>query len=379
MSSRLSVCFLTRDEQRNIERAIRSVEGIADEVIVIDTGSTDQTESIAKSRGARVFSFSWDDDFAAGRNAALERASGEWILWLNPDEELIPGYVEPLRALIQSRDEVLGYLTRVRSIPRKERLDQFSEVWDLRLFRKQVNFRYVGRLHPTFSSEVLRAAQANGQVVATSEIAIRHHAYQSVLDESKLRWTIRLIEKELSERPGQLHYQVELAQNLLRLRDDRGHEVMAQAIARHWPERDASEPPGSDAQILLEYALTTPPALNRSALSTDQAVNLALRWFSSSPPLLWAIADGTFRTGRYEASVVMLERLVSLGLSGTWDRSRPFDPRIVGSWALLNLGQCYRALGRIDEARHAFDRLRQDIEFAARSAELLAQLDAPSS
>ena len=78
MSSRLSVCLLTRDEQRNIERAIRSVEGVADEVVVADAGSTDRTVEVARGLGARVVPFSWDDDFARGRNVAIGQASGDW-------------------------------------------------------------------------------------------------------------------------------------------------------------------------------------------------------------------------------------------------------------------------------------------------------------
>jgi glycosyltransferase involved in cell wall biosynthesis len=145
MSSRLSVCLLIQNEERNIERTIRSVEGVADEVVVADTGSADRTEQIARGLGARVVPVAWDDDFAEGRNFAIGRASGDLILWLNPDEELLPPWREQVQPLIVSGGDAFGYLARVQDVPRADRPDQFSESWDLRLFRRRPDLRYVGR------------------------------------------------------------------------------------------------------------------------------------------------------------------------------------------------------------------------------------------
>src|SRR3712207_1588794 len=93
----LSVCLLTRDEEKTIERAIRSVQGVADEVVVADTHSRDRTAEVAASLGAKVTPFHWTDDFAAGRNFTVNLATGDWVLWLNGSEELLPGSHDPLR------------------------------------------------------------------------------------------------------------------------------------------------------------------------------------------------------------------------------------------------------------------------------------------
>src|SRR5207253_3105704 len=93
----LSVCLLTRNEEKNIARAVRSVAEAADEVLVADTGSTDRTVEIARSLGARVLDYAWNDDFGAARDYAIAHAGHDWILWLNPDEELIPESLAALR------------------------------------------------------------------------------------------------------------------------------------------------------------------------------------------------------------------------------------------------------------------------------------------
>src|SRR5439155_19367223 len=82
----LSVCLLTRNEENNLSRALHSVAGLADEVLVVDTGSTDGTVRLAAELGASVHVVEWHDDFAERRNCALERARGDWLLWLNPAE-----------------------------------------------------------------------------------------------------------------------------------------------------------------------------------------------------------------------------------------------------------------------------------------------------
>src|SRR3954470_19000741 len=96
----LSVCLVTRNEEANLPRALASVRGLANEVVVAETASADRTAQVAEGLGARVYPFAWDDDFAAARNAALERATSEWVLWLNPDEELAPGSGGPLQAAL---------------------------------------------------------------------------------------------------------------------------------------------------------------------------------------------------------------------------------------------------------------------------------------
>jgi len=96
----LSCCIIARDEEESIERAIESVRDLADEVIVVDTGSVDRTPYLARRCGARVHQVRWCDDFSEARNGALSLATGAWILVLDADEELAPFDREVFRELI---------------------------------------------------------------------------------------------------------------------------------------------------------------------------------------------------------------------------------------------------------------------------------------
>ena len=84
--ARTSLTMIVRDEQHNLPNCLSSVAGLFDEIVVVDTGSTDRTREIALEFGARVFDFVWVDDFAAARNAALARATGDYAFWLDADD-----------------------------------------------------------------------------------------------------------------------------------------------------------------------------------------------------------------------------------------------------------------------------------------------------
>jgi tetratricopeptide (TPR) repeat protein len=352
----LSVCFLTRNDEARIGRAIRSVSGVADQVIVADTGSVDRTARIAAELGAELIQHPWEDDFSAGRNFTISRATADWILWLNPDEELIPPNPLTLRQTL-SAEGVFAYFVAIQNVTQSSRPDLFSETADLRLFHRRPDLRFEGRIHPGVVPELVERTKQEGQRVVSSELTIRSHAYQSNMTESKLRWRARLLSLELGDRPDRLHYLVEYGLTLLHLGDSSGHIVLGQAADQVFEARANPQAPNWKVQSLLEYLLSVSPEDSRSRLTRDEARGLALRWFPANPPLLWAVAAQFRRDRNFPGAVEILDRLLHLGRTSSYDRSRPFDPRIVGEQAVMDLGACYAQLGKYDEAERSFSSL----------------------
>ena len=99
--AKISLTLIVRDEEKNLPACLSSVAGLFDEIIVVDTGSKDRTRMIALEFGARVFDFVWVDDFAAARNAALARATGDYAFWLDADDVVDPPEREKLRQLLE--------------------------------------------------------------------------------------------------------------------------------------------------------------------------------------------------------------------------------------------------------------------------------------
>lgn len=98
----ISLCMIVKDEEAVLKRCLESAKEIADEMIVVDTGSRDQTREIAEKEGARVYQFPWIDDFAAARNFSFSQAVMDYCLWLDADDVLLPEDRRRLQKLKES-------------------------------------------------------------------------------------------------------------------------------------------------------------------------------------------------------------------------------------------------------------------------------------
>jgi len=174
--------MIVRDEADSLPRALRSCQGVVDEVVVVDTGSRDATLEIAHRFGAVTRCVEWADDFAAARNHSLALARGEWILVLDADEELTPEARQRLPLLLDTA-AAEGYMVQIVSPTDSERLLGAEQSAALRLFRNRPGHRFEGALHEQVAPSILRT---NPQaILAGSEIQILHHGYQDAVRRAK--------------------------------------------------------------------------------------------------------------------------------------------------------------------------------------------------
>jgi len=351
----LSICLLTRNAEAQIPGVLKSVAPLGFEILVGDTGSTDSTITIVESLGARVVRVPWEDDFSKAQNHVVALATHPWVFWINPDEELLNPSQSQFDALLKQQD-ALAFVVRVQEMARPNQLDHLVESWAPRITRRIPQLRYQGRLHPHFDPSLQEVARQQQKQVILTDLVIRHHGYLSTVTDDKLRWAIRLLELELKDRPNQLHYMIEYGRNLLRLNDPRGHEILGNACRLLLASLDTAQPLSPSAASLLEYILQVPPEQSQSPLSADQAGALALRYFPKSPPLIWFVAQKAFLAGKFDQSARLLESLLEMGQSKTYDHSAPFDPGIMHEKALLNLGKCYYQLGDLPRAQACFEK-----------------------
>lgn len=196
---KISACLIARDEEANIGRCLRSLQGVADEVVVADTGSTDATAAIARSCGATVVDVAWDDDFAKARNASLAHCSGDWVLWLDADEEWVGGGAELHAALAGSPAELDGWLVTITN-EMGHGTEWRSSHPAVRVFRRRLVWK--GRIHeqvvdPNRGSDTLVA-----RLLAAGSIV--HHGYtdEALSGRQKLERNLRLAELALDDVAG---------------------------------------------------------------------------------------------------------------------------------------------------------------------------------
>ena len=352
----LSVCIIARNEQANLPRALASVRGIADEIVVADTGSTDRTVEIATQLGAAVCHFPWCDDFSAARNFAIDHARGDWIFWLDSDEELLPDSAAEIRQCI-ARADALAFLVRRQDLKFADRLDFYSMMWQLRLFRRRDDLRFRGRCHPEFHPPIAEIEARTGLFVYESTITMRHYGYVGEMVPAKLRRGARLLELELRDRPGQLYYLIEYGRTLLMLKDERGIDVLREAALKLLPSTKDEHAPLPIVSLLLEQLLQFSPEQLPPGFPPELVERLARRWFPATPPLLWLLARQSAVAGQFDNAERLLRRLVQMGKDHNYDLGVSFDPALVGDSAKSNLGVCLLHQRKLEDAIVVFKEL----------------------
>ncbi len=183
----ISLCMIVRNEEPNLVKSLLSVEPLVDEMIVIDTGSTDKTVNIAKVFGAKVYNFLWTQDFSEARNLSLSKASGDWILVLDADEVISPRDHEALKKLIgrKNRDNAYSFITRnyvdranVEGWVRNDGtyiIEEAGTGWlpsfKVRLFANDVKIRFENPVHELVEPSLRK----NGKKILDCKVPIHHY------------------------------------------------------------------------------------------------------------------------------------------------------------------------------------------------------------
>ena len=201
----LSLCMIVRDEAAMLAACLESAAGLADEIIVVDTGSEDETPEIARSYGARVIRFAWRDDFSAARNASLDAATGDWILWLDADERLREAEHNRVRSLISSGAHDAYLVPILSPKPNGPQVTRGH-----RLFRNGRRVRFAGRIHEQIGPSLDRA----GYRIGAADIAIDHLGYNLPAEKQrdKNARNLRLLELARDESPRNAYVRFTLAQ-----------------------------------------------------------------------------------------------------------------------------------------------------------------------
>ena len=197
----LSFSMIVRNEEARLADCLASVRDLADEMVVVDTGSTDATIAVAEAAGARVEQVEWPGDFAPARNTALTFLNGDWVLVLDADEQLRPEVIPSLKALMAQPDVLVINLLRYEV---GAAMAPYSSV--SRLFRRHPAIRWSRPYHSMIDDSVgeLLASEPQWRIADCSEPAILHDGYRPELlaGTDKAERLRQAMQSELDTRPG---------------------------------------------------------------------------------------------------------------------------------------------------------------------------------
>jgi len=338
---RLALVMIARDEARAIGRALESAKGVVDEIIVLDTGSTDDTPAIAAGLGARVEHFAWCDDFAAARNAALACSDADWNLILDADEWL----AGDLSALSPSAlpppgpgDAFIGHLCVASETVQGDGVE-WARSWIPRLLPRGI--RYEGRVHEQPVSTLPARPVA---------VEIRHDGYLAGNLARKAGRNEALLLAELRERPADAYLWYQLGREY-QVRDQPPQAAHCLGEALRLSPADAPY-----RHALVVRALTA----FKTAQQFDRALELADVEFpnwQASPDFFFALGDLYLEGATQNPETAATDFLPMVEFA--WKKcleigERPdLDGSVHGRGGHLaahNLGVFYRALGQVDRA-----------------------------
>lgn len=189
---KISACYIVKNEAKNLAKSIKSLKNQVNEIVVVDTGSTDNTIVVARKLGAKVYSFPWQDDFSKARNFALSKAKGDWLVLLDADEYFTAKTAGNIRQVIRQAQQSDALLIQMVNydVDKAEIQDYF---YQLRIVRNQQGLHYEGKIH-----EELKLSDGKSMKffrIPPEMLEIYHTGYASSVSRQKLERNLKLLQQ----------------------------------------------------------------------------------------------------------------------------------------------------------------------------------------
>jgi tetratricopeptide (TPR) repeat protein len=343
---RLSAVLIVKNESQHIDRCLRSITGLVDEIVLVDTGSSDDTVALAKKAADKtpivLGEFSWINDFSAARNAALDFASGDWALWIDADEELSEGGEGEIRqALI--RPYFGGFHLRIVNFTGEEGDGSTYIHTPLRLFRRLPGVRFVGRIHEQVTDSLLALGLPVGQLQSTT---LLHYGYRPSEMQAKNKGErfVSMLEREVREQPKDPFQWFNLAN---------AYTVYGRLPEAEHAARSAVRVSSDDQMVLplsytlLAAALTHQNRPEEALASLDEAAGRGIVTLFTE----FERANAHLRLNEPEEALAAIDASMAF----PWPKAATGDYTIFSFKRHVVRGQALALLGRVDEAIEMFD------------------------
>ena len=305
----LSLCMIVKDEEEMLPRTLEAIKPAVDEMIVVDTGSTDRTVEIAESFGAKVLHHEWTGDFSAARNVSIEAASGDWIVWLDADEVLVAEDAGELRKLVGQTWREAFYLVETNFTGDIE--DGTAVTHNaLRVFRNRPEYRFRGRLHEQMAHKLPGYLPER---VGHTQVRVEHYGYLGVVRDKKdkARRNLELLERQSEEGLDTAYHKFNLGSEYLALGE---LEKARDLLVASWTEME-SEPNRAAFPYVPSLASRTVVALRETGRFDEahRQADAGLEVFPGFTDLVFHQAGIARERGDLETARRLFERCLEMG------------------------------------------------------------------
>lgn len=295
---KISACYMVKNAAEDLRRSLDSLKNFVDEIIVVDTGSTDDTVKVAEEFGAKIFHETWQDDFSAPRNVAIREASGDWIVFLDADEYFVNDTAKNLRTAIKlaKRTKQRGISVKLVNVDKDNGNAIINSSCLLRIFENAAGIHYVGKIHEDvyLGDEPLNRAMAPADL-----LTLYHTGYSASLNLAKAERNLKLLLEELetSDKPERIY--TYLADCYYTLKDWANVEKYSRLAV------DNQKTLSNRAMRLLIECLEREPSRSEELFEISK---LAVERYPEVPEFSAQLADCLARKENYREAVAEMQR-----------------------------------------------------------------------
>jgi tetratricopeptide (TPR) repeat protein len=349
---KLTFCTIVKNERENLPRCLASVKPYVDELIIVDTGSEDGTPEIALQYGAKVSYFEWCDDFSVARNYAISQASGDWILVLDADEELVVTSDDFLETLVL-QPEIIIYSLSLTEVKDPRRL---TPAWLPRLFQNVPGVQYEGGYHEQLKYNYQDFSETQFGYLESLEIL--HYGYSPEnLFHKNLNRNIPILESIRQEKGLNLMLLYCLAGMYNNTHQpEKAQECYAEAFKNLLPHLIEGCPPEQLAFVpSLMFTLGVQSLQEEDYETVRLLCQRGLEWCPNYPPLNY-LAGASLRTlGFSLGAIAYFENCIQLGQDNSYYKGEPFEVSYMTTYPAYDMGCIYIEQEHPQEALVAFE------------------------
>jgi glycosyltransferase involved in cell wall biosynthesis len=333
----ISASMIVKNEEKFLEGCLESLRGVVDEVVVVDTGSTDRTKEIAHAYGARAFDFPWNGSFADARNEALRRSRGRWILYIDADERFVSGG----RAAVEAELSRPGYAAHtVKFHP----ITGYTSYREYRIFLSDARIRFEGVIHESMVAAVKRVATEDGLEIGDSPFSIIHTGYDGELAHKHVR-NLPLLLRQIENDPARMYLRWQLGVAMKGLGDVEGAEKAWTEALRMTREKGPDGATHEDSHAYYEMICL----FEERGDDIGPLLGEALALFPYDYLFVWTNAKALARGGLFEEAAAIFESLLAVD-PDTLTGPLAYNAKIFGELSHEPLAACLFKLGRLRES-----------------------------
>jgi len=360
----ISLCMIIKNEEENILSCLRGLDQLVAEVLITDTGSTDQTIPLLKefaknfSKPLKIYETVWDNDFSKARNESLKYASQEWIMVLDADDILQPQSFSVIREAV-NREFSLAYFFQIRSYRNEEKYEITRLI---NLFRNRKDIYYEGIIHNQIIGSITNIIekQPKWHLKVLDQVIVNHYGYtkKTMISKEKLKRSMILLEKALSEPNLTLEKEIYYRINKLKVRrniffsQDNDLENTIDLLKKEGESilalvktQDKQNIYQQSINYVLYLTLANIQIEMKEYYQAKNRIKEAINYFPNAPAFYYIIANILMKERNFREAIPNLQKCLKFKEDDSFNKFLPFDLDFIGHLPAYFLAACFFATG----------------------------------